>query len=425
MKIAVIGGGIAGMMSWHLLRRSHQVTLFEAGNYLGGHTATVDVALGGHDYAIDTGFIVFNNWTYPLFNRFIAELGVPFQHTTMSFAVADKARDFEYNGNNLLSLFAQKRNLLRPAFWRMLRDIVRFNKAAKQALADNSADLDLPIDVFLAKHQLGAELRNHYLLPMGAAIWSAGLTAMPDFPLRFFLQFCQNHGLLNISDRPQWAVIKGGSREYVRAMLRHCQQQTGVDPLTDQIRLQCPVQAVTREASGVQLRLADGSTEHFDKVVFACHSDQALALLQDASSDERKVLGGIAYQPNEVVLHTDTNLLPKRRAAWAAWNYLLGKGSRDRATLSYNMNMLQGIDSDETFVVSLNATSQINPQKILRRFVYAHPVYNHSTMQAQQQRGLINGVQHSYFCGAYWYNGFHEDGVRSAVDVAALLGVEF
>lgn len=417
MKIAVIGGGIAGMMSWYLLRRQHQVTLFEAGSYLGGHTATVDVTVDGKTHAIDTGFIVFNDWTYPLFNRFLAELSVPYQPTTMSFAVTDRARDFEYNGNNLASLFAQKRNLLRPSFWRMLRDIVRFNKIAKQALADNSTDLDLPIVAFLEKHRLGAEIRDHYLLPMGAAIWSAGLTAMPDFPLRFFLQFCNNHGLLNISHRPQWAVIKGGSREYVRAMLARCGD--------DGIVLNSPVQRVTRHADGVVLTLPGGQQEHFDKVVFACHSDQALRLLADASADEHQVLGGIAYQSNDVVLHTDTRLLPKRKAAWAAWNYLLGAGSANQATLSYNMNLLQGLHCDTTFVVSLNASAQIAPDKILRRFDYAHPVYNHHTMRAQQQRSLINGVQHSYFCGAYWYNGFHEDGVRSAVDVAELLGVTF
>lgn len=417
MRIAVIGGGIAGMMSWYLLRQQHQVTLFEAGHYLGGHTATVDVSVNGRQYAIDTGFIVFNNWTYPLFSRFIAELGVPFQHTTMSFAVTDRAADFEYNGNNLWSLFAQKRNLLRPSFWRMLRDIVRFNKIAKQAVADNSADLDLPIDAFLQKHQLGNDMRDKYLLPMGAAIWSAGLTAMPDFPLRFFLQFCNNHGLLNINDRPQWAVIQGGSREYVKAMLAQCG--------SDGIRLNSPVAQVRRFDESVEIALADGSTEHFDQVVFACHSDQALKMLADATSAEQQVLGGIAYQDNDVVLHTDIRLLPKRRAAWAAWNYLLGADAAKRATLSYNMNMLQGISSDTTFVVSLNASDRIAPDQVLRRFTYAHPVYNQSTMRSQVRRSEINGQNRSYFCGAYWYNGFHEDGVRSAVDVAAMLGVKF
>lgn len=418
MRIAVIGGGIAGMMSWYLLRRQHEVTLFEANNYLGGHTATVDVNVEGKPYAIDTGFIVFNDWTYPLFNQFLQELNVPSQHTTMSFAVSAPAANLEYNGNNLSTLFAQKRNLLRPSFWRMLRDIVRFNKTAKQCLEENHQDLDLPIDDFLRKHQFGQELRNHYLLPMGAAIWSAGLTAMPEFPLRFFLQFCKNHGLLNITDRPQWSVIKGGSREYVRAMLAKCGQAG--------ILLDRPIQKVERTADGVTITAADGSVSYYDQVVFACHSDQALALLADASADEQRVLGGIAYQPNDVVLHTDVRLLPKRRKAWAAWNYLLGTAAEKKATLSYNMNILQGLPAQApTFVVTLNATEQIDPKKILRSYSYAHPVYNYSTLQSQQQRHLINGVNRSFYCGAYWYNGFHEDGVRSAVDVAEMLGVKF
>jgi predicted NAD/FAD-binding protein len=417
MRIAVIGGGIAGMMSWYLLRRQHDVTLFEANAYLGGHTATVDVTVAGQNYAIDTGFIVFNDWTYPLFNKFLLELGVDSQHTTMSFAVSAPQANLEYNGNNLRTLFAQKRNLLRPSFWRMLRDIVRFNKTAKAMLVANDVDLDLPIDQFLTKHKFGKELRDHYLLPMGAAIWSAGLTAMPEFPLRFFLQFCKNHGLLNITDRPQWSVIKGGSREYVNALLKKCGQGG--------ILLDRPVQKVTRTAEGVAITALDGSVSYYDQVVFACHSDQALAMLADATEDERKVLGGIAYQPNEVVLHTDERLLPVRKAAWAAWNYLLGKSSQQSATLSYNMNILQGLVDAPTFVVTLNATEQIQPEKILRKFSYAHPVYNHSTLASQQQRSLINGVNRSYFCGAYWYNGFHEDGVRSAVDVAEMLGVKF
>lgn len=417
MKIAVIGGGIAGMMSWYLLRRQHDVTLFEANDYLGGHTATVDINEAGKTLPIDTGFIVFNNWTYPLFNKFIAELGVPFKNTTMSFAVTDRRRDFEYNGNNFWSLFAQKRNVLRPSFWKMLLDIVRFNDIAKAALKHNSKDLDLPIGQFLEKHQLGTQLRDHYLYPMGAAIWSAGLSSMQDFPLRFFLQFCNNHGLLNVNDRPQWAVIEGGSREYVRAMLN----KVG----SDGIELNSPIQAVRREADGVVVTLQSGEQRQFDQVVFACHSDQALRLLSDATSNEAEVLAGIAYQENDVILHTDTRLLPKRKAAWAAWNYLLGESANERATLSYNMNILQGVQSDTTYVVSLNATEQIEPTKVLRRFSYAHPVYNHTTMLSQQRRGQINGKNRTYFCGAYWYNGFHEDGVRSAVDVAAMLGVEF
>lgn len=417
MKIAVIGGGISGMMSLYLLQREHQVVLFEANDYLGGHTATVDVELDGKTLAVDTGFIVFNNWTYPLFNRFLAELAVPFQPTEMSFSVKHQQSGLEYNGNSFATLFAQKRNLLRPSFWGMLLDIVRFNKLGKKLLAEDHPDLDLSLGDFLAKHRFGQAVQEQYLLPMGAAIWSSGLADMPSFPMRFFLRFFNNHGLLNVSDRPQWSVICGGSREYVRRL----QQQVA----PDSIRLNSPIRSVRRHSDGVELSLPDGSTEQFDQVVFACHSDQALKLLTDASPTEQSILGAIAYQRNDVVLHTDSSLLPKRRAAWAAWNYNLSANASAKATLTYNMNILQQLETKQTICVTLNNTSAIAKESILQRFEYAHPVFNSYSMEAQQRRAEINGVNRSWFCGAYWYNGFHEDGVRSAVDVARALGVAF
>lgn len=417
MRIAVIGGGIAGMLSWYLLKQKYDVTLLEANDYLGGHTATKTVSVDGQDYAIDTGFIVFNNWTYPIFNKFIKELGVATLPTEMSFSVKNTQNNLEYNGNTFASLFAQKRNLFRPSFWKMLRDIVRFNKLGKALVAENHTDLDLELGNFLDKHAFGAGIRDNYLMPMGAAIWSAGLTEMPKFPVRFFLQFFNNHGLLNVNDRPQWSVIQGGSAQYVAALL----QKIG----TDTLRLNQRITAVSRHADGVTIHFADGTNEAFDKVVFACHSDQALALLQDATPDEINILGGIAYQSNEVVLHTDSSLLPVRKAAWASWNYNLDSQLNDRATLTYNMNILQQLNSAITFCVTLNNTQRIAQDKILGRYQYAHPVFNHMTISSQQQRHIINGEQHSYFCGAYWYNGFHEDGARSAVDVAALLGIHY
>lgn len=417
MRIAVIGGGIAGMMSLYLLQRQHQVVLFEANDYLGGHTATVDIELDGKNLAVDTGFIVFNNWTYPLFNRFLAELSVPFQPTEMSFSVKDEKSGLEYNGNTFATLFAQKRNLFRPSFWAMLSDIVRFNKLGKRLLAENDDDLDLTLGDFLEKYRFGKALRDHYLLPMGAAIWSAGLSDMPSFPVRFFLRFFNNHGLLNVNDRPQWSVICGGSREYVRRL----QQKVPADS----IRIGQAVQRVHRFEDGVALELPDGSVERFDQVVFACHSDQALKLLGDATPAEQAVLGAIPYQMNDVVLHTDSSLLPKRKAAWASWNYHLSAAASDKATLTYNMNILQQLESEQTLCVTLNNTAAIAPDKILRRFQYAHPVFNPYSMDAQQRRAEINGVNRSWYCGAYWYNGFHEDGVRSAVDVAQALGVPF
>lgn len=417
MRIAVIGGGISGMLSWYLLQRNYDVTLFEANDYLGGHTATVDVEVEGQKYAIDTGFIVFNNWTYPIFNKFIAELGVAALPTEMSFSVKNTQNNLEYNGNTFVSLFAQKRNIFRPSFWKMLLEITRFNKLGKHLVALDHADLDLELGAFLDKHGFGAGIRDNYLLPMGAAIWSAGLTDMPKFPVRFFLRFFNNHGLLNINDRPQWSVIKDGSRSYVEALLAKVGKE--------KLRLNQKITGVSRQAEGVTLYYADGTTEQFDKVVFACHSDQALALLKDASAQESSVLGGIAYQQNEVVLHTDTRLLPTRKAAWASWNYNLDSQLSDRSTLTYNMNILQRLTAPVTFCVTLNNTANIAPDKILGVYHYAHPVYNAMTIACQQRRAEINGQRNSYFCGAYWYNGFHEDGARSAVDVAAMLGVNY
>ncbi|MDP5037255.1 NAD(P)/FAD-dependent oxidoreductase [Alishewanella sp. SMS8] len=417
MRIAVIGGGISGMLSWYLLQHKYDVTLLEANDYLGGHTATVDVEVQGKHYAIDTGFIVFNNWTYPIFNKFIAELAVPALPTEMSFSVKNTQNNLEYNGNTLTSLFAQKRNVFRPSFWLMLRQIVRFNKLGKQLVAEDHADLDLELGVFLDKHGFGQGIRDNYLMPMGAAIWSAGLTDMPKFPVRFFLRFFNNHGLLNINDRPQWSVIKGGSKRYVEALLQK------VDAA--KLRLKQNISGVSRDAMGATIHFADGTTEQFDKVIFACHSDQALALLKDATAQEREILGGIAYQQNEVVLHTDTNLLPVRQAAWASWNYNLDSQQSNQATLTYNMNILQRLEAPVTFCVTLNNSASIAKDKVLGVYHYAHPVYNHSTIASQQRRHEINGVNNSFFCGAYWYNGFHEDGARSAVDVAALLGVDY
>lgn len=418
MRIAVVGGGISGMMSWYLLQQKHDVTLFEANDYLGGHTATVNVNVAGQDYAIDTGFIVFNDWTYPIFNRFLQELDVAFQPTEMSFSVKNTAQNLEYNGNTLTSLFAQRRNLIRPSFWLMLGDIVRFNRLGKKLLAENDADLDLALGDFLSKHHFGDAIRDNYLLPMGAAIWSAGLADMPAFPLRFFLRFFNNHGLLNISNRPQWSVISGGSKRYVEALVKKVGQ--------DKLRLNQCITAILRDDNGVTLCFSDGRREQFDKLVLACHSDQALSLLgSNATEQEQQVLGAIAYQQNDVVLHTDTSLLPKRKRAWAAWNYNLDTHVNDRATLTYNMNLLQGITAPVTFCVTLNNSAAIADDKILGVYRYSHPVYNHYTLAAQQQRHLINGHNNTYFCGAYWYNGFHEDGARSATDVAALLEVPY
>ncbi|ERI52770.1 amine oxidase [Pseudomonas sp. EGD-AK9] len=412
MKIAIIGSGIAGLTSAYLLNRQHEIQVFEASDWVGGHTHTVDVEVDGRAYAIDTGFIVFNDWTYPNFIRLLEQLGVAYQPTEMSFSVSDPASGLEYNGHDLNSLFAQRRNLVSPGFWGMLRDILRFNRQTQDDLACGRIAADTTLGDYLARNGYGQRFIDHYIVPMGAAIWSMSLAGMLGFPLQFFVRFCKNHGLLSISDRPQWQVIAGGSRSYVAPLSAS---------FAERIRLNCPVQRVERDAGGVTLHSAAGA-ERFDKVVFACHSDQALALLAGPSAAEQAILGALPYADNEVVLHTDTRLLPRRQLAWASWNYRLGGPSDRPAAVTYNMNILQGIDSDTTFCVSLNQGAAIDPAKVLARFRYAHPQYSLAGIAAQARWEELQGSQHSYYCGAYWANGFHEDGVLSALRVARAFG---
>lgn len=412
MKIAIIGSGIAGLTSAYLLNRQHDITVFESSDWVGGHTHTVDVEVEGRPYAIDTGFIVFNDWTYPNFIRLLDQLGVASQPAEMSFSVHDPASGCEYNGNNLNSLFAQRRNLLSPGFWGMLRDILRFNREALFDLEQQHIGADTTLGEYLHQRDYGQRFIDHYIVPMGAAIWSMSLADMLTFPLQFFVRFFKNHGLLSVNDRPQWRVVAGGSRSYVAPLTAS---------FAERIRLSCPVQKVERDAEGVTLHSARG-TERFDKVVFACHSDQALALLAAPSEAEWTILGALRYASNDVVLHTDTRLLPDRPLAWASWNYRLGGPSEQPAAVTYNMNILQGIRSDTTFCVSLNQTAAIDPAKILGRYRYAHPQFSLAGIAAQARWQELCGVQHSYYCGAYWANGFHEDGVVSALRVARAFG---
>ncbi|WP_321850403.1 NAD(P)/FAD-dependent oxidoreductase [Pseudomonas paraveronii] len=412
MKIAIIGSGIAGLTSAYLLNRRHDITLFEAGDRIGGHTHTVNVTVEGKRYAVDTGFIVFNDWTYPNFIRLLGQIGVTFKPTEMSFSVCDRSSGFEYNGNTLNSLFAQRRNLLSPGFWGMLRDILRFNREAPADLQAQRISADMTLGDYLDAGGYGPRFIRHYIVPMGAAIWSMSLADMLGFPLQFFVRFFKNHGLLSVSNRPQWCVIEGGSSSYIEPLTRGFREQ---------IRLDCPVHRVERAADGVIIHSAAG-TEAFDKVVFACHSDQALALLGDPSSAEQQILGALPYADNDVVLHTDTRLLPDRQRAWASWNYRLSGNPQTQAAVTYDMNILQGIDSATTFCVSLNQTSMINPLKILARYTYAHPQYSLAAVAAQARWEELCGAQHTYYCGAYWANGFHEDGVVSALRVAQAFG---
>ena len=413
-NIAVIGSGISGLTSAYLLSKNNHVTVFEKNDYIGGHTATIDVNHNDKDYAIDTGFIVFNNKTYPNFLKLLSQLTMDKKPTEMSFSVVNKDTGLEYNGHNLDTLFAQRRNIFRPKFWHLIRQIVRFNKACKQAYQEQDYNEALTLGEFLKQQSFSEFFAQHYILPMGAAIWSSSMEQMEQFQFKFFVQFFHNHGLLNITDRPQWYVIPGGSRSYIEPLTA---------PFKDNIHLNSDIAYITREDDRVQLYLHTKSGElemqEFDELVLACHSDQALDLLKDPTPEEQQILGQLAYSANEVVLHTDTNLLPKRKKAWASWNYQLSSDRSRPASVTYNMNILQGIESDTTFCVTLNQSQSIAPDKILRKFVYHHPVFNLTTMQGQQQRRRICGQNKTHFAGAYWYNGFHEDGVKSAVDVAA------
>ena len=412
MNIAIIGSGISGLTSAYLLNRSHEITVFEASDWIGGHTHTVDVTVEGRSYAVDTGFIVFNDWTYPHFIRLLEQLGVGFKPTEMSFSVTDPDSGLEYNGNNLNSLFAQRRNLLSPGFWGMLRDIQRFNKEALRDLQEERIDINTTLDDYLKAGGYGERFILHYIVPMGAAIWSMSMADMLGFPLQLFVRFFKNHGLLSINNRPQWQVIEGGSSAYI-------------EPLTasfrERIRLNCAVTRVERDEEGVVIHSAAG-IERFDKVVFACHSDQALKLLAAPSDAEQSILGALPYADNEVVLHTDTRLLPQRKLAWASWNYRLGGPGHTRAAVTYDMNILQGIQSDITFCVSLNQSAGISPFKVLAKYTYAHPQYSLAAVAAQGRWEELNGIEHTWYCGAYWANGFHEDGVVSALRVAHAFG---
>ena len=412
MKIAIIGAGISGLVTAYLLGGDHDVTVFEAGSYLGGHTNTVQVTHDGQDYAVDTGFIVFNEKTYPNFCKLLQRLGVESQPSSMSFSVACQRTGLEYNGTNLDGLFAQRRNLFSPRFLTMLRDISRFNRDAKSLLEQPGEELTL--DRFLRDGGYGSMMIEKYLLPMGAAIWSTDIERFRQFPARFMAEFLNNHGMLNIKDRPVWRVITGGSRQYVDRIKAVARADW---------RLNTPVVSVRRDTTGVTIQTV-GGTEPYDHVVFACHSDQALSTLEQPTDDERRALSAIPYQPNQAVLHTDTALLPSSRRAWAAWNYRIGADPSDQVTVTYNMNTLQTLDAPATFCVTLNGIDQIDPEHVIRRIRYEHPLYTARRSVAHDLHERINHQNRTSFCGAYWGYGFHEDGVNSAIKVCARFGKE-
>jgi uncharacterized protein len=416
MRIAIVGAGISGLMAAYLLDRGgHQVTVYEAGPTLGGHSNTVDCDVEGVGLPVDTGFIVHNDRTYPHFLRLLAELGVETQATEMSFSVTSEATGLEYNGHSLSTLFAQRRNLVNPRFLGMIWDVLRLNREAR-ALLTEAEPTPLTVGEFLERQRYGRMVRDLYLLPMGAAIWSSRVTDIADFPARAFFQFFENHGLLSVADRPEWRVIVGGSRSYVQAIVRKCKAH---------YRLNCPVRRVSRQSDSVTIDTVQGGAERYDHVVFASHSDQALGMLADPSPAERDILGAIPYQANEAVLHFDARVLPTSRRAWASWNCFLPASPGEPAAITYNQSILQNFVTQRPVCVTLNRTHAIDPALVVRRIQYHHPRYSEAAFAAQTRHGEISGVGRTHYCGAYWGWGFHEDGVVSAVRVARDLGVRW
>lgn len=414
MKIAVVGSGISGLSAAWLLAKKHQITVFEANNYAGGHSNAVDVQLDGQQAAVDTGFLVFNEKTYPNLIQLFSLLNLTIANTDMSFSVRLNQENLEWAGSNLASLFAQKRNIVRPKFWQMINDILRFNRQALRLLAIAKAE-QLSLGQLLHQEKYSQAFKDWYLLPMGAAIWSTPSADMLDFPAESFIQFCLNHGLLQISNRPQWLTIKGSSRQYVKQLC------AGIGD----VRLNTPVMAISSHEHGVHIQ-----TEHehlsFDKVILACHTDQSLALLQSPTPEQQSLLSAIRYAPNQAYLHTDSSVMPKNRQAWATWNYAQNSAqdTHQAVAVTYWLNKLQPLPFSTPLFVTLNPCQPIDEQHILQRFDYAHPQLDAAAYKAQQRLAQIQGKDHLYFCGAWASYGFHEDGLKSGMRVAKLLGAD-
>jgi uncharacterized protein len=416
MKIAIIGSGISGLTSAYLLNKHHDIKVFEANDYIGGHTHTHTINMDGADYEVDSGFIVYNENTYPNFIKLLKELNVKTQISSMGFSITSSNNKIEYAGNSLNSIFAQRKNLFKPSFYKMLFEINRFNKEAKTHL--EILDYAETLGDYLCKNRYSSEFIDHYIVPMGAAIWSTIPSDMFKIPAKFFIKFFKNHGLLQIKNRPKWWVIKDGSRQYIKKIISN---------FKDSISISTPIKNVERFKDEIKIvfQSDNKSSETFDKVIFATHSDQALKILKKPTNDEIKILGSLPYQKNEVLIHTDETILPKRKLAWASWNYSLDSNFNSPVALTYNMNILQSLKCKKTFCVTLNNHSLINPKKIIKKVIYYHPLFTAEGIKSQAKKHHISGKNNTYFCGAYWRNGFHEDGVVSAIDVAKQFGVEF
>ncbi|MFC1579506.1 NAD(P)/FAD-dependent oxidoreductase [Thermodesulfobacteriota bacterium] len=411
MKIAVIGSGISGMAAAYLLCEDHDVVVFEANDYIGGHTHTVDVEENGQACPVDTGFIVFNETTYPHFLKLMKRLGVPWQPSRMSFSVTCEKTGLEYSPSSLNGLFAQRTNLLRPGFYRMILEIFRFRLQSRALLEDENYDTG--IGSYLESKGYSKRFIQHFIIPMGAAIWSSDPEQFHQFPARYFVEFFRNHGFLNVFKQPQWLTITGGSRRYVSRLTKN---------YADRIRLNCPVQSVTRLRKHVQVTPRDGEAEIFDRVIMAAHSDQSLVMLADPSRQEVEILSAIPYQENLAILHRDVSLLPSRKTCWSSWNYRIPREPMGRIALTYDMNILQSLPMREEVCVTLNVPHKVDPGKIIRQMIYHHPLYAPDGMRARQRLNEINGVNKTFFCGAYWGYGFHEDGVNSALEVCKHFG---
>lgn len=404
-RIAIVGTGISGLVAARGLHARHELTVYESSDWIGGHTHTLDVPTARGPLAIDTGFIVFNELTYPGLCALFDELGVATQPSTMSFSVRDERCGLEYNGTDLDGLFAQRVNLVRPSFWRMLYDLARFYREAPALLAGDAAAAEETLGAYLARRGYSRAFVEQHLVPMAAAVWSARPDEMRAFPLRFLVQFFHNHGFLRIHDRPQWRVVSGGSRSYVAPL---------VAPFRDRIRLRTPVARVEPGRDDVLVRTARGEVERYDRVVLACHADTSLRLLAAPTTAEREVLGAFRFQSNDVLLHTARALMPKRRRAWASWNYHVTAPPSELPTVTYWMNRLQDLPGEVDYFVTLNRTHDVDPAAVLARFEYHHPVFSVATVRAREQHARIDGARRVHFCGAYWGYGFHEDGLQSA-----------
>ncbi len=411
MNVAVVGAGVSGLVSAHLLSRAHDVTVFEANDYAGGHTNTVRVDTAHETHFVDTGFIVFNDRNYPNFERLLQRLGVVSQPSDMSFAVTDESGDFEYSSTSVNGLFAKRAHIATPWFHRMLADVVRFQRSARELLRGEGAGPSL--GEWLEEQRFSRPFIDRLIVPQAAAVWSADPRQMWSFPARFMVQFFENHGMLGLRDRPQWRTVSGGSHRYVEALTQ---------PLGERLKLSSPIREIRRHGDHVSVTPAGGEALRFDEVVIAAHADQALAMLADATPLERELLGAIPYQPNEAVLHTDVAVLPRRRRAWASWNYHLLAAPTGKPAVTYHMNRLQSLLSSDEFCVTLNHTAAIDESKVIRKIGYAHPVFTREGHAAQARHEEISGSDRTHFCGAYWRWGFHEDGVVSALRVAERMG---